>query len=102
VAGDNGSILKTINGGEENSNSADWHIDENTEIVIFPNPARSNLTITGINQNSIISIYDMAGNLKLFQIIVDNQINIVQLIPGIYILRIIDHNKVVFRKIVRE
>jgi photosystem II stability/assembly factor-like uncharacterized protein len=102
VVGDNGTILKTINGGEDDTNSIDCQSEENNRIAIFPNPATTTLYITGTDQNATISIFDMAGTLKIYQTTTNNQINISQLIPGIYFLRINDHNKIISRKFLRE
>jgi len=60
----------------------------NSLISIYPNPAHTILFVKGIDQNSMISIYDLTGRRLINKQIVDNMIDISSLANGIYIIKI--------------
>jgi hypothetical protein len=60
----------------------------NSLISIYPNPAHTILFVEGIDQNSMISIYDLTGRMLINSQIVDNMIDISSLANGIYIIKI--------------
>lgn len=74
-------------GIEENSNSA---------IVLYPNPASTILYLNGLQNQSLVSIYDVTGKMVL-QVEVDknsnNFINIASLSPGFYQCSIKQNNQ---------
>ncbi|MCH2045568.1 MAG: T9SS type A sorting domain-containing protein [Saprospiraceae bacterium] len=57
-----------------------------TEITLFPNPVDHTLFIRGVNDNSLIEIYDSAGK-SIQKQIKSNAIDVHQLSPGIYFIR---------------
>lgn len=73
-----------------------------TEISIFPNPARSTLYISGITQKSTITLYDLNGQKIMEKQITDNQIDISNLAQGIYVLKVIDKNGIITRKLIKQ
>ena len=62
----------------------------NSLISIYPNPAHTILFVKGIDQNSMISIFDLRGRMLINHQIVDNMIDISSLANGIYIIKIRD------------
>jgi len=76
-------------------------VDEK-EVNIYPNPSKHTLFITGLTQNSKCSIFDLSGKQLINKQIVNNQIDISQLINGIYILRISDKNGITMKKFVKQ
>lgn len=58
------------------------------EVNIYPNPAKEELNISGV-QDASISIFDAAGRVLIKQQKVSNKINISRLAPGAYFIKII-------------
>lgn len=83
-------------GIEENSNS---------DIVLYPNPASNILYLNGLQNQSLVSIYDVTGKMVL-QVEVDknsnNSINISSLSPGFYQCRIRQNNYTKELSFIRE
>jgi photosystem II stability/assembly factor-like uncharacterized protein len=75
---------------------------ENSGISIFPIPAKSILFVKGISQNATVSICDLTGQIIMSDIIPVNQIDINHLTNGIYILKIIDNNRVYTKRFVKQ
>jgi hypothetical protein len=67
-----------------------------TKIVLFPNPAKDQITIAGITSKSDVSIYSLSGQL-LFQTSIMGETNIkLDLTSGIYLCKITsDYNSVI-------
>ena len=80
--------------------------DFSSTILIFPVPTKNIITIEDPNltKNETISIYNIQGQLLLQQIIHQNKtdINISDFDKGVYILRVIDNDKNVVKKIIKE
>lgn len=65
--------------------------DINSGLVQFyPNPAKSILNITNVDNNTEISLFDLYGN-RIDKVLFNNQINIGELAAGVYILKIGDN-----------
>ncbi len=77
------------------------NINESAPIKVFPNPANEHLKLSSHLNNESIYIYDLVGKVGLHESNVNsNQINISNLIPGIYHLHIVGRNeKVPFVKL---
>ena len=60
----------------------------NSIISIYPNPVHSILFVKGIDQNSMISIFDLRGKMLINNQIEDNVVDISSLANGIYIIKI--------------
>jgi len=75
---------------------------ENSMISISPNPASSNLTIHGLNPNSIVTIYDLKGKVLISREMTSNQMDISNLPKGIYTLRVLDKNGIVTKKVIKQ
>ena len=71
-----------------------------TKIVLFPNPAKDQITIAGITSKSDVSIYSLSGQL-LFQTSIMGETNIkLDLASGIYLCKITSDNHAVIKKII--
>lgn len=75
---------------------------ENSGISVSPNPASKNLTIKGLNPNSIVTIYDLKGKMLITREMTGNQIDISSLPKGIYTLRVTDKNGIVTKKVIKH
>jgi hypothetical protein len=74
----------------------------NDEICqIYPNPAQSVIFMSGIN-NYEISVYDISGKVLMSKIVDNHPVDISGLSKGIYFVRIIDNNKTVVRRFIKE
>ena len=73
-----------------------------SKVVIYPNPAKDYIIISGINNQSTIEIYTISGA-KLFSnsFIGETRLNI-NLVPGLYLAKIVSDDKTVTRKIIIE
>jgi len=77
-------------------------LNENTtEIVLYPNPTRNNLSITSNQSITTINIYNVLGEL-LKTDRVENTINTSLLSPGVYFAHCLINDKVVIRKFIKE
>ena len=71
-----------------------------TKIVLFPNPAKDQITIAGITSKSDVSIYSLSGQL-LFQTSIMGETNIkLDLASGIYLCKITSDNHAIIKKII--
>jgi photosystem II stability/assembly factor-like uncharacterized protein len=75
---------------------------ENSRISVSPNPASTNLTILGLNPNSIVTIYNLNGKMLITREMSSNQIDISNLPKGIYTLRVTDKNGIVTQKVIKQ
>ncbi len=58
-------------------------------IKLYPNPSSNNISLSNINSKTSISIYNIQGELVLYEIIYqDKSINISNLSNGIYIVKV--------------
>ena len=60
----------------------------NGNLVIFPNPASTQLTVKGADASSIIRIYDLSGRLRLQESLNTEILNIEMLQSGIYVIEV--------------
>ncbi len=75
---------------------------ENNRISIYPNPAKSIVFVSGINQNSVVSIFDSNGRMIMSKRIAGNQVDISKLAKGIYSLKVTDNKGVSVTKLVKQ
>ena len=79
-------------------------MDEFSEITIklYPNPTSDYLNIAGINSKTFIEIYDTLGKRILSKMIDEDQtqIDVSQIRTGIYLLKLTDGDKSIFKRIV--
>ena len=77
----------------------------NTEIPnfkLYPNPAFNNVVYITTKVNGIkeITIYDVFGKVVLTDRIRTNALDISRLIPGVYVIQVIENKKSMTRKLV--
>ena len=78
-------------------------IDDNTlaNIFLYPNPVIDKLFIQGLLNPTKISVYDVLGKLVLSKT-ASSEINVDNLQSGIYILKIVDNQKEIVRKFIKN
>jgi photosystem II stability/assembly factor-like uncharacterized protein len=75
---------------------------ENSGISIFPNPAKNILFINGLPQNASVAICDLTGQIIINNMIPVHQIDVDNLAKGMYILKVIDKNRVFTTRFVKQ
>ncbi len=71
-------------------------------VVVYPNPAKDFITISGITIESTIEIYNAIGSMVLKEIVTDKKQIAIDLIAGIYFAKITSDGKSFVKKIVVE
>ena len=101
VVGANGTILKTNNGGVAVTT---LEPRPNLEFLVFPNPTSDIINIVNEQRDERINyrLLDINGKRLADGFVVDNKINIMGLIPGIYLLELRVGNKILLEKIIKE
>jgi hypothetical protein len=69
-------------------------------IIVYPNPAQDFISITNIDKNSLIKLFDSMGRLVVLSKNNDNVINTSNLNSGIYYLSIEKDNNIISKKII--
>jgi len=82
--------------------SASKAIKETSDVVLFPNPASSKLTIKGIKGKAHITIFDICGKVMMSKELTRNTIDISSLKKGSYIVNITTATENINRKIIKE
>ncbi len=69
---------------------------------LYPNPAYNDVVYvtTSRNETKEIVIYDVFGEIVLTDRISTNTLNISRLVPGVYVLKVIENNTSMTRKLV--
>ncbi len=76
--------------------------DENLlTITIYPNPVKDKLYIQGLSNTSKVSIYNVLGKLVLSET-TKSEIDVDNLQSGIYIIKIVDEQKEIIRKFIKN
>lgn len=80
-------------------------VSANTEIAdfnLYPNPAFDNVVYITTRDNGFkeITIYDVFGKVVLTDRIRSSALNISDLIPGVYVIQVIENKKTMTRKLV--
>ncbi len=85
----NGVQSKTIIVTQIGGITTEFDTNETTEIALYPNPTTDGFTINMSEKKSLISIYDLSGNLILSKSVQGNDyINVSYLNKGIYIVKL--------------
>jgi surface protein len=71
------------------------------DISIYPNPVIDKLFIQGLSNPTKISVYDILGKLVLSKT-TSSEINVDNLQSGIYIIKIVDEQKEIIRKFIKN
>lgn len=68
-------------------------------ITLFPNPVKKYLIIKGLNQGFNFQLIDLLGRTKIYKNdYFSNSIDVSELTPGMYVLRIETNDKIIVRK----
>jgi len=75
---------------------------ESNNFTLYPNPAFDDIVYVTTKKNvpKDITVYDVFGKIVLRDRISTNELNISQLVPGIYVLQVQEKNKTMTRKLV--
>ena len=84
----------------DNLNNETFIIDK--EITIYPNPANEILNIKNNERIKNVTIYDILGKVVLEKNVDFEQINISNLISGLYLVKISTESETVVKKIIKE
>ena len=71
------------------------------DISIYPNPVIDKLFIQGLSNPTKISVYNILGKLVLSKT-TSSEINVDNLQSGIYILKIVDNQKEIVRRFIKN
>ena len=75
---------------------------ENT-FLLYPNPTYGTITIVSNSKINEVGIFDIKGSLVSFQSIKNQQIEMGDLVPGTYILKMItDERKTIFKQVIKK
>jgi hypothetical protein len=75
---------------------------EMSDIVIYPNPAKNTLTVTGIPEKTMISVYNSQGFLVISDTPDINVLDISNLPKGLYIIKFQNQSLNLIRRFVKE
>jgi hypothetical protein len=78
------------------------HVNENQQILFYPNPVQSVLFINGIATNTLVSVYDVTGLLVVQKRISENKIDISNLASGYYMLKLVEKNDLITYKFIKQ
>ncbi len=75
---------------------------ESHEFTLYPNPAFDDMVYVTTRQNDhkAITVYDVFGKVVLRDRISTNALNISRLVPGVYVLQVVENNRTMTRKLV--
>lgn len=98
-----GVINQTITVTQDGQSTGVNEIGENN-VLMYPNPVTSDLTLNELNNNSIISISDLNGKLLLYKIAKSTtvKINLSSLFEGVYIIKVTDNNGNKVSKLIKQ
>jgi len=82
-----------------NANSVDF-IENKNEVRIFPNPTTGIVNLIGVENFEQMQIFNIQGKLVKNITSYTNQINMSNLSPGNYILKIISNKTVITKKLI--
>lgn len=101
---DNGTLIISSSEGviAFYSESTDIENISFEEYAIYPNPAKNYLSISGLNENVNVAIYDMTGKLIYNNKISHNQIDVSNFQNGIFIIKIETAKGIVTKKFVKQ
>lgn len=74
------------------------------QLVIYPNPVSQQLRIntTQLLAGAVIRVQDMMGREVMHTRLTNNQLDVSKLTPGVYTLEILNNNKTITRKFVKQ
>ena len=77
--------------------------DKKEQDFIYPNPARDQFHIMHeVSAEASVNIYDLQGKMILSQQVNDNTVDVSGLAHGIYIVKLVDNDKILISRLVKE
>ncbi|MBD8083820.1 fibronectin type III domain-containing protein [Chryseobacterium caseinilyticum] len=73
-----------------------------TDIMIYPNPVATVLNVKNISKKANFKIYSSSGQLISNGLILNNKIDVSGLINGLYVIELVDGDKTVQKKFIKE
>lgn len=72
--------------------------------TIFPNPVYNELTVSNIEENAVIVIYDLDGKMLMSRTAISKseKINVSSLSLGLYIVKVINKNLTITSKMIKQ
>jgi hypothetical protein len=98
AAATTGRITRPYKPADTTHHTGIGSIGNENGINIYPNPARQNLTISGLSAGDYISVYDLMGRKADDWLVISNgasTFNTGKLLPGMYIIRVSDKNGII-------
>lgn len=88
--------------GQETAPNFHGQGQEERDFTLYPNPAFDNVVYitTQANATKIVSVYDVFGKVVLRDRITGNSLNISRLVPGVYVIKVVENTKTMCRKLV--
>lgn len=76
--------------------------EEISGFKLYPNPAFNDVVYitTEKNARKEVTVYDVFGEIVLTERILNTSLNISRLVPGVYVLQVIEDSKTITRKLV--
>lgn len=81
------------------------HVKENNDLEIYPNPFTNKLTINySLNTNATLEVFNLLGKKLQTQRIANNStvLDLSAQLNGVYFVKVIDGNKVITRKVIKQ
>ncbi len=100
ISGD-GVPAQTITVIQESGLNSQILETQDAEFSVYPNPSNSTLFITGLKDNSKISIVTLSGRIVMVRQIKNHQIDIRSLEKGVYILKTVEKTGAASKKFVK-
>lgn len=92
-------ILDTVKVTQGNLGTSE--IDLAPELAVYPNPAKDYVALQAKSKILKVEVFDLTGR-KINTELVDGKVNLQQLSPGNYILKIATQNKIYSREIIKK
>jgi hypothetical protein len=73
-----------------------------SKILVYPSPAYDVLFIDGLTSPSVISVYNIIGNVIAIKQPIGNRLDISNLSPGVYILKIENKNNITTERFIKK
>jgi hypothetical protein len=100
----NGCINSTIYTQTVSACQGIYESAENNNVGLFPNPVKNKVTISGLEHNSVIEIYNVSGAMIFSHSTSENavEIDMSKYESGVYLVRIKYSDKSILKKLVKD
>jgi hypothetical protein len=92
----------TVSSGQDFPGQDSRPKQESHDFTLYPNPAFDDVVYvtTERNEHKMITVYDVFGKVVLKDRIATNALNISRLVPGVYVLQVVENSRTMTRKLV--